>query len=63
MVFSFSHRRLNLNELSVTAKRVKREKTNPTENYYYSLDLKRIATIDPGKSHDFLLCYILVQNS
>jgi len=39
---------LNLNELSVTAKRVKREKTNPTESYYYSLDLKRIATMDPS---------------
>ena len=39
-----------------TAKSEERE-TNPTENYYYSLDLKRIDSTDPGKSHDYLIVF------
>ena len=54
-VFNFSHHRLNLTELRV--KNGEERKSNPTENYYYLLDLKKIASMDPGKSYDyFIVC-------
>ena len=52
-----------MNELSIYYKKGEERETNPTENYYYSLDFKRIASIDLGKSHDyFVLFYISVKS-
>ena len=57
--------RLNLtelSELSVYSKRGEKRETILTNNYYYSLDLKRIASMDLGKSHDyFIVFYISVK--
>ena len=54
--------RLNLTELSVYSKRGEERETILTKNYYYSLDLKRIASMDLGKSHDyFIVFYISVK--
>ena len=63
-VFSLKYR-LNLtelSELSVYSKRGEKRETILTKNYYYSLDLKRIASMDLGKSHDyFIVFYISVK--
>ena len=57
--------RLNLtelSELSVYSKRGEKRETILTKNYYHSLDLKRIASMDLGKSHDyFIVFYISVK--
>ena len=54
--------RLNLTELSVYSKRGEERETILTKNYYYSLDLKRIASMDLGKSHHyFIVFYISVK--
>ena len=50
--------RLNLtklSELSVYSKRGEERETILTKNYYYSMDLKRIASMDLGKSHDYFI--------
>ena len=52
-----------MNELSIYNKKGEERETNVTENYYYSLDFKRIAALDPGKSHDyFVVFYINVKS-
>ena len=54
---------LNLNELSIYNKKGEEREINPVENYYYSLDFKRIASLNPSKSHDyFVVFYISVKS-
>ena len=50
---------MNLTELSVYSKKGEERETNPTKNYYYSLDFKRIASMDPSKSHDYLIMFYI----
>ena len=45
------------------AKKGEERETNPIKNYYYSLDFKRIALLNLGKSHDyFVVFYISVKS-
>ena len=52
-----------MNELSIYNKKGEERETNPTKNYYYLLNFKRIASINLGKSHDyFVVFYINVKS-